>query len=64
MRLLTAKELAARWQVSEKLVFKLAAQGEIPAVRLGRRVRFDPEAIRLYETNTWTKASSAPGPGV
>lgn len=53
MRLLTARELSARWQVSEKLVFKLAASGEIPSVRLVRRVRFDPEQIRHYETNSW-----------
>ena len=30
MRLLTADEVAARWQVSDKLVYKLAAKGEIP----------------------------------
>ena len=49
MRLLTADEVAARWQVSDKLVYKLAAKGEIPCVKLGRRIRFHPDAIDAYE---------------
>lgn len=52
-KLLTAKELAQRWQVSDKLVFKLAACGEIPSVKLGRCVRFNPAHIEAYESNTW-----------
>jgi excisionase family DNA binding protein len=49
VRLLTARDLAERWQVSDKLVFKMAANGEIPCVRLGRRVRFHPDAIAAFE---------------
>jgi excisionase family DNA binding protein len=55
MRLLTAKDLAQRWQVSDKLVFKLAAKGEIPSVKLGRCIRFNPAHIEAYESNTWQK---------
>jgi excisionase family DNA binding protein len=49
MRLLTAQDLAERWQVSDKLIFKMAAKGEIPCVRFGRRVRFHPEVIAELE---------------
>ena len=51
-RLLTAEELAERWQVPPAHVYRLARAGAIPAVRLGRYVRFHPEAIDTFERQT------------
>jgi predicted DNA-binding transcriptional regulator AlpA len=35
-RLLTADELAAVWQVPRAQVYRLAREGRLPAVRIGR----------------------------
>lgn len=49
MRLLTAEELAARWQVPVSQVYRLTRQGDIPAVKLGRYYRYSPNAIEAFE---------------
>ena len=43
--LLTAGELAERWQVPKSHVYRLTRDGLIPAVRLGRYYRYRLEAI-------------------
>jgi excisionase family DNA binding protein len=48
-QLLTADDLAARWQVKPAHVYALARRGEIPTVRLGKYVRFRLDAIELFE---------------
>jgi len=48
-RLLTAGEIASRWQVSKDLVYELTRQGRIPVVKLGRCYRYHPAAIDEYE---------------
>ncbi len=48
-RLLTADELAERWQVKEAHVYRLAREGQVPCVKLGRYVRFRLEAIEAWE---------------
>jgi excisionase family DNA binding protein len=58
-RLLTAEEVAERWQVSAKLVYRLAATGDVPAVRLGRCVRFRPDAVEAFERGDPNTASRA-----
>lgn len=49
-QLLTADELAGRWQVPASHVYRLARDGRIPVVRLGRYVRFRPEAVEQFES--------------
>lgn len=49
-RLMTAKDLAKRWQVPESQVYRLAREGRIPAVRLGRYWRFRLDLIEQWET--------------
>jgi excisionase family DNA binding protein len=49
MRLLTADELAARWQVSRDLVYELSRTGKIPVVKLGRCYRYKLDQIENYE---------------
>lgn len=49
-QLLTAEQLAARWQVPKSQVYALTRRGAIPTVRLGRYVRYHPAAIEAFET--------------
>lgn len=48
-RLLTADQLAERWQVPKSHVYGLTRAGQIPTVRLGRYYRYRLEAIEAYE---------------
>ena len=48
-QLLTAEQLAERWQVRPAHVYRLAREGRIPVVRLGRYRRFRIDAIQGYE---------------
>lgn len=48
-RLLTAEDLAERWQVPKAHVYRLARDGRLPTVRLGRYRRFRLEAIAEFE---------------
>jgi excisionase family DNA binding protein len=47
--LLTAKELAARWQVRPQHVYTLAREGDLPHLRIGRYVRFRLAAVEAWE---------------
>ena len=48
-QLLTPDDLAARWQVARSHVYRLAREDQIPAVRLGKYVRFRVDAIEAFE---------------
>jgi excisionase family DNA binding protein len=48
-RLLTAEQLAERWQVTAAHVYRLTRTGEIPAVKLGRYYRYAIETIEAFE---------------
>jgi excisionase family DNA binding protein len=48
-RLLTAEQLAERWQVPKSYVWRLARNGAIPTVRLGRYMRFRIDSIEAWE---------------
>jgi excisionase family DNA binding protein len=49
IRLLTAEQLAARWQVKPSHVYRLAREGELPVVKIGRYRRFRLDAIERWE---------------
>jgi excisionase family DNA binding protein len=51
-RLLNAEQLAKRWQVTAAQVYRLAREGRIPAVRVGRYYRFRLDAIEKWELTT------------
>jgi len=53
-RLLTAEQLAERWQVPTSQVYRLVRNGQVPCVRLGRYVRFNPAAIEAFERGDTT----------
>jgi excisionase family DNA binding protein len=44
-QLLTPQQCAARLQCSVATVYRLVAEGELPARRVGRLLRFSPEAL-------------------
>ena len=47
-RLMTAAELAADTGIPKSRVYFLTRCGELPHVRLGRAVRYDPGAVREW----------------
>lgn len=47
--LLTADELAARWQLPKSWVYAASRDGRIPAVRLGRYYRYRLDAVERFE---------------
>jgi excisionase family DNA binding protein len=49
VRLLTAEELAERWQVRPSHVYRLTRDGAVPAVRLGRYYRYRLDAVERFE---------------
>jgi excisionase family DNA binding protein len=48
-RLLTAEQLAERWQVPKSQVYRLARDGRLEAVNLGRYRRFRVETVEEFE---------------
>lgn len=46
--LLTEKEVAVILQFSDRMVRKLRAEGAIPAVRIGRCVRYKPDDVEHF----------------
>lgn len=57
-RLLTADDLAARWSVDRSLIYKLTRRGSLPAVRLGRVVRYRIEVVEAFEDAGGTSGES------
>lgn len=47
--LLTPEQIAERWSVPKSHVYRLAREGRIPSVRLGKYVRFRLAAIEAFE---------------
>ena len=50
-RLLTAEDLAQRWQLPTSWIYAATRDGRIPAVRLGRYRRFRVSAIEAFEAD-------------
>jgi excisionase family DNA binding protein len=60
--LLTADDLAARWQVSKHHVYRLAREGRIPCVQIGRYYRFRLAAIEAWEAEQEGERMANPSP--
>ena len=58
-QLLTAEQLAERWQVPKSHVYHLTRTQQIPAVKLGRYYRYAPAAIEAFEAGQPTKEKTA-----
>jgi excisionase family DNA binding protein len=48
-QLLTAEQVAERWQVPKSQVYRLTRDGKIPVVELGRYYRYRLDAIERFE---------------
>jgi excisionase family DNA binding protein len=64
MRLLKADEVAEALQVPKPRVYELARQRTLPAVRIGRQIRFRQEAIDTWLAMLEDQRSTAPGGGL
>lgn len=62
-RLLTYREAGKLLGVTERTVFTLIADGELPRVRFGRSVRIDPADLRAYIDRCKTPGRTAPRNG-
>ena len=47
-KLLTAKELSEWLSMSLPWVYKATEKGDLPFLKIGQAVRFDPEEIKRY----------------
>ena len=62
MTMLTAAEVAQKMAISQRMVYELAARGDLPAYRIGSAVRFesaDVEAFRASCRSTGKNPSNA-----
>lgn len=48
-RLLTADDVAERWQVPKAQVYRLTREGRLSAVRIGRYYRYRPAVVEEFE---------------
>jgi excisionase family DNA binding protein len=56
--LLTARDAAKALAISERTLWTLTNRGDVPVVRLGRSVRYDPDDLRAFvkrsKTSDWS----------
>ena len=58
-QLLTAEQVAQRWQVPTAHVYRLAREGRLPCVTLGRYRRFTIQDFEEFESNGGTQTRRA-----
>ena len=51
----TVADVAAYVRCSKSLIYKLAERGELPSLRIGALLRFEPGAVRA-----WARGAPAP----
>lgn len=56
--LLKPEEAAAAMGISPRLLWQLTNEGDLPVVRIGRSVRYDPADLRA-----WVQSQKTRGPG-
>ena len=54
--MLTLKEVARRFNVSQRTVARLAERGQLKALRVGRQWRFEPEWIEQWVAANTTRS--------
>jgi excisionase family DNA binding protein len=60
----TAKEIAAFLAVTPMTVYRLAERGELKAIRVGKSIRFDAEAVEEFikqARHCWNSLASGQG---
>ena len=58
--LLTARQAAAALSISERTLWGLTVRGELPVVRIGRAVRYDPRDLQAWIDRS-KQRQTAPG---
>lgn len=58
-QLLTADNLAARWQIPTSHVYRLTRTGQLPAVKLGRYYRYSLAAVETFEAGGGTDGGAS-----
>lgn len=56
--LITPEALAEAWGVPKSHVYRLAREGRLPCVRLGKYVRFHPKAVDDFIATGGTEGAS------
>jgi excisionase family DNA binding protein len=59
-QLLTADQLAERWQVPTSQVYRLTRDGAIPAVKLGRYYRYRVDHLERFENSFTNNITTEP----
>ncbi|MEI6809482.1 MAG: helix-turn-helix domain-containing protein [bacterium] len=54
---LTVKQVADRWQVSERQVWRLIGEGRLKSVKIGECRRIDEAAVRAFEQSNRATAA-------
>lgn len=54
-RLLTAKEVSSATGIPLARIYQMAREGQMPVIRLGRAMRFDPAAVSEWLAAGGTK---------
>jgi excisionase family DNA binding protein len=62
-RLLTADDLAERWQVPKSHIYRLTREAKTPTVRLGRYYRYRADAIEAFELGATVPPTGNDGRG-
>ena len=57
-QLLTAAQVAERFQVTEAHVYRLTREGRLPAVRLGRYYRYRVDVLEEFERDGGTREAA------
>lgn len=47
-KVLRAAELASLLEVTPQHIYKLAASGKMPSIRVARAIRFDPQQVAIW----------------
>jgi excisionase family DNA binding protein len=58
-QLLTAEQVAERYQVPVSQIYRLSRDGHLPAVRLGRYYRYSLPALEAFEAGNDTTTREA-----
>ncbi len=57
-QLLTAEQVAERYQIPVSQVYRLTREGHLPSVKLGRYYRYSQPALEAFEAGTTTKETA------
>jgi excisionase family DNA binding protein len=50
-KLLTAEQVAAKWQLPKSVVYRLTRDGQLPTVKIGRYYRYRLADVEQWEQN-------------